>query len=78
MALEWSDALVLFSNNAVAGSDRRSVRTGAGRGQRQDLAPGRHARSCSCGMTQPLGRLSRIQQSPKICIQPLVVIIVLD
>ena len=77
MALEWSDTLVLFSNNAVAGSDRRSVRNGAGRRQRQDLAPGRHARSCSCGMTQPLGRLSRIQQSPKICIQPLVVIIVL-
>jgi len=51
MDLEWSDTLVLFSNNAVAGSDRRSVRTGAGRRQRQDLAPGRHARSCSCGMT---------------------------
>ena len=40
MALEWSDTLVLFSNNAVAGSDRRSVRTGAGRRQRQDLVAG--------------------------------------
>ena len=77
MDLEWSDTLVFFSNNAVAGSDRRSVRTGAGRRQRQDLAPGRHARSCSCGMTRFLGRLFWIQQSPKICIQPLVVIIVL-
>ena len=77
MDLEWSDTLVLFSNNAVAGSDRRSVRTGAGRRQRQDLAPGRHAGSSSGGMTQPLGCLSRIQQSPKICIQPLVFIIVL-
>jgi hypothetical protein len=55
MALEWSDALVLFSNNAVAGSDRRSVRTGAGRRQRQNLAPGRHAGSSSCGMTRSFG-----------------------
>ena len=56
MALEWSDdAFVFFSNNAVAGSDRRSVRTGAGRRQRQDLAPGRHAGSSSGGMTRSFG-----------------------
>ena len=56
MALEWSDdAFVFFSNNAVAGSDRRSVRTGAGRRQRQDLAPWRHAGSSSCGMTRFFG-----------------------
>ena len=40
MALEWSDTLVFFSNNALAGSDRRSVRNGAGRRQRQDLVAG--------------------------------------
>ncbi len=40
MAFEWSDTLVFFPNNAVASSNRRSVRTGAGRRQRQDLVAG--------------------------------------
>ena len=56
MALECFDTLVFFSNNSVAGSDRRFVRTGACRRQRQDLATGRHACASSLGMSGCLKR----------------------
>ena len=51
MALQWSDTLVFFSNNAVAGPDRGAFRTGTGGRQRQDLASRRHAGSRPHRMT---------------------------
>ena len=78
MALEWSETLVFFSNNALAGSDRRSVRTGAGRCQRQDLAPGRHAGSSSCGMSGCLQRRdlsfkASLDDLPKVIVKTLLI-----
>lgn len=60
MSLASSKAIVFFSNHPLAGADCRAVRIGAGGCERQDLAPGRHARSSSDGVS---GCLQRCESS---------------